>query len=378
MSKVIVCRSTYDYSDLRPRIFSLLDSLEGGRIRGSSRVLIKPNFLTAAKPEEAVLTHPAVIRAAVEYVLAKGARPLVADSPAVGSFKKILRDNGVMEALQGLEVECRPLTDSVAFDIGPPFGKIEMARDVFAADFIISLPKLKTHSSMLLTLGVKNSFGCIVGLRKPQWHFRTGVEVERFAELIVLIHKAVNPFITILDGILAMEGDGPGRSGKPRPVGVLMGSNDAFCLDMAVCRMLGVQPAELSTCRAAQRLGYITGDPVVEGPLPLVNNFQLPGMSPLVFGPKPLQGLIRKYLVRRPVVNPPQCTMCGECWKFCPAQAISGEGKTLGFDYEKCIRCYCCLEVCPQGALSSAGSPAARLWDSYLKRRGRTKPGGTP
>ncbi len=146
----------------------------------------------------------------------EGARALVADSPAVGSFNKLLKDNGVTEALPGLDVECRPLKNSVAFDIGPPFGKIEIAGDVFDADFIINLPKLKTHNSMLLTLGVKNTFGCIVGLRKPQWHLRTGVEVERFAELIVLIHKAVNPFITILDGILAMEGEGPGKSGKPR------------------------------------------------------------------------------------------------------------------------------------------------------------------
>jgi len=90
----------------------------------------------------------------------------------------------------------------VLHDIGRPFGKIEIAKEVFDADVIINLPKLKTHNSMLLTLGVKNTFGCIVGLRKPEWHLRTGVEVDKFAELIVLIHKAVSPFMTILDGIL--------------------------------------------------------------------------------------------------------------------------------------------------------------------------------
>lgn len=374
MSKVIVRRSTYDYEDLRSHIFDLMDSLGASQISPHSRVLIKPNFLTAARPEEAILTHPGVIRAVAEYVTAKGVRPLIADSPAVGSFKRLLRDNGVNEALAGLDVECRVFEESALHDIGPPFGKIEIAKDVLDADFIINLPKLKTHNSMLLTLGVKNTFGCIVGLRKPEWHLRMGVDVERFAQLIAMIHKTVNPFITILDGILALEGEGPGKSGIPRRLGVLMGSDDAFALDTAVCMMLGLKPERLFTCKAAAQLGYIRELPIVEGHMPQVRNFRLPDIVPLVFGPRPLHGVIRKYLVRKPAVEAEKCKMCGECWKYCPAQAITAGKTSISFDYEKCIRCYCCLEVCPQGALKSKGALAAKLVDAYLKRRRMISP----
>ena len=82
---------------------------------------------------------------------------------------------------------------------------------------------------MLLTLGVKNLFGCIVGIRKPEWHFRTGVDREMFAKLLVNIYKAVSPAMTIIDAILAMEGQGPGRRGTPKHLGVLMGSKGWHC-----------------------------------------------------------------------------------------------------------------------------------------------------
>lgn len=374
MNRVLIRKSSYDYNSLRPIFFSMMDSFGGGQIGKYSRVLIKPNFLSAATPDEAVLTHPVVIRAAVEYALEKGARVLVADSPAVGSFNKLLNDNGVTEALAGLDVECRPFKNIVLHDIGHPFGKIEIAKEVFDADFIINLPKLKTHNSMLLTLGVKNTFGCIVGLRKPEWHLRTGVEVARFAELIVLIHKAVNPFISILDGILAMEGEGPGKSGKPRQLGVLMGSNDAFSLDMTVCKMLGVRPEALFTCQAALKHGLPAEEPLIDGILPRIENYDLPEIVPLVFGPRPFHGLIRKYLVRKPAVNVKRCTLCGQCREYCPAHAITEDKKRIRFDTEKCIRCYCCLEVCPRGAIFSKGALAAKLVDMYLKKRRMIKP----
>lgn len=119
-------------------------------------------------------------------------------------------------------------------------GRIEIARDAMEADVIINLPKLKTHSQMLLTLAVKNMFGCIVGFKKSQWHMRAGVDTMAFARLLVAIHQAVKPTVSILDGILALEGEGPGKRGRPRKVGVLMGSDNSFALDMAVCKMIGV------------------------------------------------------------------------------------------------------------------------------------------
>jgi ferredoxin len=204
---------------------------------------------------------------------------------------------------------------------------------------------------MLMTLGVKNLFGCIVGLRKPQWHFRTGVSREMFATLLVKIHNAVNPAFTIVDGILAMEGEGPGRSGIPRELGIIAGSNDAIALDMSVCDMLELAEDRVFTNRAAKDMGFAPDDREVLGEMPGIKNFKFPEIVPVVFGPKRFHGFMRRHLVQRPVPEGPLCRMCGECWKYCPAEAITRGKEEIHIDYDRCIRCYCCIEVCPHGAL---------------------------
>ncbi len=360
--KVIVKKATYEYDKvLRPVIFEVMNDLGGDLIEPHSRVVIKPNFLVPAAPDRAVLTHPLVVKAVAEYVLDRGAHPFICDSPAMGSFDRLLKESGLAEALRGLDVTCRPFKNSTHLDIGEPFGRIEVAEDAVNADVIINLPKFKTHSQMLLTLGVKNLFGCVVGFRKAEWHLRAGVDRELFARLLVQIHQALKPYITVMDGILAMEGDGPGKGGTPRMVGLILASQNALALDVAVCRMLGLDPDQLPTNRAAQKLGLLNPSVRMEGDLTAIEDFRLPGADSLVYGPKPLQGFVRRQLLQRPVPDDDLCTLCGDCLKYCPAGAIDDEGGKLRFDYDKCIRCYCCIEVCPHGALRARDSLPGRL-----------------
>ena len=361
MSRVIVRNATYEIEALRPLIFEMMAAMGGAEIRRGSRVLIKPNLLCPATPRQAILTHPAIVRAAAEYVLERGARPLVADSPAIGSFETILRMSGIRDALRGLDVECRSFESSVRVDIGEPFGAIDIAEEAVRADVIVNLAKLKTHSQMLLTLAVKNLFGCIVGYRKPEWHMRAGIERQIFATLLAKIGATLHPTFNILDGILALEGEGPGRGGSPREMGVILAGKNPFAVDTAVCRMIGLDPALSPVLKAAAEMG--TGDPApeIDGSLPMIRGFRLPQLTPLVYGPRFLQGFIRRQLLQRPVCIETQCRMCGECWKLCPASAIAPDQKPLGFDYDRCIRCYCCIEVCPSGALRTAETIAGRI-----------------
>ncbi|TAL20905.1 MAG: DUF362 domain-containing protein [Nitrospirae bacterium] len=368
MSKVIIKKSTYSYDILKPRVFELMDALGGELIKKNSYVVIKPNLLAPAPPDKAIVTHPLVIKAAAEYVLQKGARPQISDSSAMGSFQKVISESGIKDALKELDVEFREFKTSLKVDIGEPFGKIEIAEDALNADFLINLPKLKTHMQMMLTLGVKNLFGCIVGMRKPEWHFRTGVDREMFAKLLINIYKAVSPSMTLIDGILAMEGQGPGRRGTPKHLGVLMGSRDAIALDIAICKMLGIHPDKLLTNKLAKDMGLAGGKIQVEGDFPEIRHFKMPVITPLVFGPQKLHRLMRKHLVQRPVCDDSICRLCGECWKYCPAKAISRERKNLRFDYDKCIRCYCCIEVCPHAALQAKETLPGKVLRKVLKR----------
>lgn len=363
MTTVYFKNADYDYPNLKPLVFEMLEGILGDRIRPQARVLIKPNLLTVAKPEQAILTHPLVVRAAAEYVLDKGGRPLVADSPGMGSFERILKEGGYKDAFDRLNrhVTLKPFRATVKVDIGEPFGQIEMSRSAIDADMVMNLAKLKTHTQMLLTLGVKNLFGCIVGLKKPEWHLRSGIDRNLFARLLVQIYRAINPAVTLIDGILALEGQGPGKRGKPRQIGVLVSSGSAPAADAAVCQMLGLHPHQLPTCRAAKELGLLDASPHISGDFREVTNFNLPPMGPLAFGPKRLQPYLRKHLIQRPAVESRACKMCGECWNICPAGAITPYGEVIDFDYDRCIRCYCCIEICPHGALQAVETLPGRL-----------------
>ncbi|MGA7877128.1 MAG: DUF362 domain-containing protein [Desulfoferrobacter sp.] len=368
MPTVMVRSADYRYEDLRRQIFEMLEVFDGGSISGSSRVLIKPNLLAPASPNRAVVTHPMIVKAVAEYVIEKGARPQISDSPATGFFDKVLKESGLKAALKDLDVEFKEFKTSMTVDVGEPFNQLEIAEEALQADVIINLPKLKTHSQMLLTLGVKNLFGCVVGMRKPQWHLRAGVDRKMFAQLLMCIYRTLRPAITILDGILAMEGQGPGRGGIPKHLGVLMASDDAVALDKTVCTMLGVDWEALLTNNIAKDWGCLDGRIHLDGELPNVREFKLPEITPLVFGPQSIHGFLRKYLIQRPVAESSLCKLCGECWSYCPAEAISHDRRSVLFDYDKCIRCYCCLEVCPHGVLRAEQPLPGRIIDRLINR----------
>ncbi|MDZ4165220.1 MAG: DUF362 domain-containing protein [Smithellaceae bacterium] len=358
--KVIVRRSSYSYDQLRPRFFELMDALGGEKIRRQERVLIKPNLLMAAAPDRAITTHPSLVRAAAEYVLERGAIPQISDSPAMGSFERIMDKGGFRDALAGKGVVCLPFKETRLVDLGHPFGRVALAEEALDAGVIINLPKLKTHAQLLLTLGVKNMFGAVVGFEKPQWHMKMGSRRELFALLMVRIYEQFKPAFTILDGITALEGDGPGRGGRPREVGVIMGSSSAHALDLMVCRLLKLDPARLPTLKVAREMGLLPDPLELDGELPRVAGFILPALSPNLSGPKFIQGFIRRHLLSNPRCDPDLCNICGECGQICPVEAVSYEGKAI-FDLKTCIRCYCCQEICPEGAIMIREPLAGRL-----------------
>lgn len=190
---------------------------------------------------------------------------------------------------------------------------------------------------------------------------RAGVDRQMFAKLLVRIGQRLRPACNILDGILALEGEGPGRGGVPKPLGVLMAGDDPFAIDLAVCRMIGLDPLQVPLLKAAAQSDGLLTEPRIDGTLPEIRGFCLPRLTPLVYGPVFLQGFIRRQLLQRPVCDGQRCRMCGECWKICPAGAIAPQETSLRFDYGRCIRCYCCIEVCPTGTLRTAETLAGKV-----------------
>ncbi|MBF0567131.1 MAG: DUF362 domain-containing protein [Nitrospirae bacterium] len=378
MFKVIVKESSYEYERLKADVYEMLSRLEEGKLTTvdqlnmeerqipvdrqthspepcatffeGAKVLIKPNLLTYAPPEKAITTHPLLVRAVAEYVLSRGCHPYVSDSPGMGKFGKVVKDCGLLDALSDLDVPCREFKDSRRVNVQSKFNDLELAGEALDADVVINLPKLKTHTQMGLTLAVKNLFGTVVGVRKPDWHFKIGENRELFAELLVTICRTIRPAVNVIDGILALEGDGPGSGGTPRHLGVLIASDDALSLDMAVCEMLDVDPMSIMTNKVYGMGGPVKGY-TLEGEEKKVTDFLFPATSDIVFGPAFAKKFLRHNLTARPSNKKDICKLCNECVKICPAGAITNDTKKLSFDYDKCIRCYCCLEICPHSAI---------------------------
>ena len=352
-------RADYDRQKLGAALEALLEDLGGIRkfFSAGDRVLLKPNLLSASPPEKCVTTHPEVVRAVALLVLEAGGRPFIADSPGLDGFSKVGDKTGMAQVAQELSIPLEELDDSSPLPMaeGSVFRRVEVARQALEADAIINLPKLKTHAQMTLTLGVKNLFGTVVRQRKAEWHYKTGLHRDIFADLHLDIARSLASALTILDGIEGMEGRGPGN-GRPRFFGLLAASPDPLALDLSVATLLGVAPESFPLYRAAKKRGLLpTYDEVRSPSFPegfVFPDVDIPRLDALHLLPSFLNGFAKKYLSSRPVLNRERCIRCGKCASICPAGAMElKEDGNLRIDYEKCIRCYCCQEVCPADAI---------------------------
>lgn len=337
-------------------------------VRPGAGVLLKPNLLRGAAPEKAVVTHPEVVRAAALLAREAGGVLSLGDSPCLPALAATLPVSGYDDFMSEIGIRAQPFEDVREAETGlkGPLHRIEVAAAPLETDVVINLPKLKTHAQMYLTLAVKNLFGCVAGKRKLQWHLKAGADYEHFGRMLLHVAKAVSPALTIVDGVVGMEGNGP-QSGTPRNLGVLVAGTDCVAIDAVICEMLSLDPELLYTHRAAREAGWgVTDLEEIElKGVPLedvrVSDFRPARKAGLV---SPVPAFARRWLRRlftsRPRVDARACKLCGECGRACPAEAISMDRK-IKIDYDKCIRCFCCQEICPHGAINVSEGLLTRL-----------------
>lgn len=355
---IVTCQS-YDeervLEALRQSI-RLIGGIEAFVKRGD-RVLLKPNLLMGKSPGKAVTTHPSIVKGVLRIVHEAGGIPFIGDSPGIGSAAKAAGKAGIRTVADAMDCPVIEFDRPVLAPAGKGkvFKRIEIDRAVLDADVIINLPKWKTHVQMLLTLGVKNVFGCIPGARKALWHLKAGEDRRLFAEMLLDVYQVVQPSLTVLDGIVGMEGDGP-SSGRPISLGLILASRDALSLDQIVCDLLNLPRRSLMTNRAAHEQGL--GKDPIEVVGERVDHVRIPEFRfPKLLGADwNLPGFLRKILkngiASRPVLQKEMCKACHHCVEICPPGALRPKGEELVFDYDQCIRCFCCQEICPEGAIS--------------------------
>ncbi len=361
--------TTYDYPALRRAMECLLTPLGGmaAFVRPGERVLLKPNMLSAKPPEAAVTTHPAVLRAAIELVRSAGAIPLVGDSPGIGGIRRVAERSGMLAVVEETGATLVPFEEVRETSGSGTFRRFALAAPYLEADRVINLPKLKTHEMMTMTCAVKNLFGAVVGAEKPAWHLQAGADRELFARMLLEIYLLRPPDLTIVDAVVAMEGNGP-ASGDPCRVGLLMAGTNAVAIDVIAAEIAGIPKKLLFVERQAERLGIAGADRAgIETVGALLDEikvrpFLLPPLADVQFGlPRFLRERLRHHLTTRPVAMPEKCRLCGICRDACPPGAMTIEGGRLLIDYRRCIRCFCCRELCPDAALTVREGGILRL-----------------
>jgi len=330
------------------------------------RVLLKPNILRGANPSQAITTHPSVFEAAISVFKEAGFEVMAGESPGFEGTISAAKKSGLLDIAKRHGIIFDDFKE--VMEVSNPYGEIvkrfTVAKAAVEADFIVSIPKFKTHSLMYYTGAVKNLFGCLPGIRKAKFHFKFP-ERFNFASMLVDLCVLLNPRLSIMDAIIAMEGKGP-SSGNPRKVGLIIASTDPVALDYVGVSLMGYDYRKIPfIMEAFGRKDFVNGPDEIEivgekletvkpkdfKKIKIISNDRISnGKFPLW-----LKDFVQNIFFPKPFFMKNLCTGCGKCIEICPASALDFSRDKhhhyIEADYKKCIRCYCCDEICPSKAI---------------------------
>lgn len=354
-----------------PALCQAMEQLDIAKdLHADMKVILKPNLIMAATTANPVTTHPLIIQCMARYLKEHGIRHItLAESPGglynAEFMKKIYRTCGMNDLVPLVTLNMDFSAKTVFCPADFVNHSFHIITPICEGDYIINLCKLKTHAMTGYSGGIKNLFGTIPGLEKPQFHYRFK-DIDSFSRMLVELAQTVKPQLTVIDGIVAMEGNGP-TGGTPYPLGLLFASRDLYTQDYFAARIMGLDPMQISMIRQSVELGLATpdaltlaGDPMPEGLRPFV----VPDARKLDFSShfpgfiqKPLTKIAARLLKSYPQVDPKICIGCGKCAESCPANVIEikqsgNNGKKASFQKRGCISCFCCQEMCPVKAIS--------------------------
>ncbi|MDB9312870.1 DUF362 domain-containing protein [Spirulina sp. CS-785/01] len=296
----------YDLPQLRESVLEVLRPLGGieAFVKAGDRVLLKPNLLTGSRPQGECITRPELVCTVAQLVQEAGGEPFLGDSPAFGSARGVAKNNGYLPFCEEYGLPIVEFHGDRYAVTSETFNHLRLSKEAMNADVVINLPKVKSHCQLTMTLGVKNLFGCVPGKMKAWWHLDAGKDANRFGEMLVETANAIQPNLTIIDGIIAHEGNGP-SGGEPRFLGLLGASENVFALDMAFLDILNVNPELVPTAAAAHRLHIAPSWESLEFPLLhprtlQVSNWKLPeALQPIDFGvPRILRSTFKHFYIR--------------------------------------------------------------------------------
>lgn len=374
---IISCPS-YEENLCRQALLQVLAPLGGlDWVKPGMKIAIKANLVSFLKPEAAATTHPTLLCALTGLLKERGASVVIGDSPG-GLYnpvyvERVYKATGMHLAEAAGAALNRNFEQRAAQCPDAKVAKnIQYTAYLDEADAIINFCKLKAHGMMGMSNAAKNLFGVIPGTMKPEYHFRYP-DPKDFARMIVDLNEHFRPVLSITDGIIGMEGNGP-TNGTPRRIGMIAASRSPHKLDLLCAGLLGLRREDVPTLEAALERGLIpetaeelevAGDPEAFY-MPDFENVKT--LNSLLFRDmggnrlgKLFGGFAQKALGSKPKVTKGECIGCGKCRDLCPAKAITIQKKLPKIDRKVCIHCFCCQEFCPKGAMKVHRPAVAEL-----------------
>ena len=330
-------------------------------LKPGMQVVIKPNLVISSKPEAAIATHPALVAAVGRCVQKAGGEVIIAESPGgpytPAAMKAVFRGCGYADMAKEwgftLYTECK--SREVSLPGAVRCRQLSVVEPFLTRDYLIDLAKLKTHSMVGFSGAVKNLFGAVPGLQKPELHCRFP-EKQPFSEMLVDLCDFLKPDLCFLDGVLAMEGNGP-TGGSPRKAGVLGASKSPYALDVCGAALIGLEPESVLMLKEAHRRGLgpispkecqLLKEQVETLAQPDFVKAKASSTDFLDRVPAFLRPAAKRLATPAPKIRRKECVGCGKCAESCPQHTIAiREGKAV-IDYKQCIRCFCCHEMCPK------------------------------
>lgn len=374
----LVSCPSYEPAVCRQALIQALEPVGGlDFVKPGMRVGVKANLVAFLKPEAGATTHPALLAELTRLLREKGAGVVIGDSPGglytAAYVKNIYRATGMHQAeAAGAELN----TDFSQKEADNPGGRAAKRFTytgwLDGCDVIIDFCKLKSHGMMCLSAAAKNMFGTIPGTLKPEYHYKYPNAAD-FARMIVDLDEYFKPVLSIVDGVVGMEGNGP-TMGEAKPMGILAASRSPHALDLVCAELIGLKREDVPTLEAALERGLIPEswrDLDISGD---IDAFRVPDFdrirqkNDILFmrGGKTVfhraaASVMQSALRSRPGPARDECVGCGKCAGICPAKAITMREKLPHIDRGRCIRCFCCQEFCPKGAMKVVRPAIARL-----------------
>jgi len=379
LDTIAITRTFDDIEAAAHRIIAQIGGM-ASVMRGAKMAVLKPNFVAGRPARTGSTTSFALLKAVAEEVRACGAEPVLCESPgtefdreatyAILGVEKFCADNGIRIVRVDPEggeqdwIELRPTGAKRLRRFRIPH---------FLQDAcLINLPVLKTHVVSTMTLGMKNPMGL---LPRPD---RRAMHTLGIDQCIVDMNRGIKPDLTIVDGSVGQDGEGP-LYGEQADLQVLVAGRNSLAVDLVCCQLVGVKPGAIAHLRLAlEQLGRPSWTPVGED-AGVIKQFRLPEHKPLyrfIFwlmypldypyswmaerGKHLCTTLYSTGLVgTRPQINEASCTRCGICVETCPLPGVI-DLKTLQVNAQTCQRCLLCYEACPEHAISVKGYSGTR------------------